>query len=73
MSRQLVTIPQALAARPWLTERFLRRLVAEKRVGYHKVAGRVLFDLRELDDLAELGRVEPPPALRLVGRRSANS
>ena len=69
MSRELVTIPQALAARPWLTERFLRRLVAEQRIPYHKVAGRVLFDLADLDDLAERNRVEPPRPLRLLERR----
>lgn len=69
MSRQLVNIPQAIEARPWLTERFLRRLVEEQRVPYHKVAGRVLFDLAELDALAEAGRVEPP-AHRFASRRA---
>ncbi len=72
MSRQLVTIPQAVAARPWLTERLLRRYVAERRVPFHRVGRRVLFDLADLDAFAEAGRVEPPAPLRLAQpRRSA--
>lgn len=65
MSRHLVTLAQAVEARPWLTERFLRRLVAERRVAFHKVGGRLLFDLSDLDALAERGRVEPPECRRL--------
>jgi excisionase family DNA binding protein len=41
-----------------LTERWLRRLVYERRVPFHKVGGRLLFDLEDLDKLAESGRVE---------------
>jgi excisionase family DNA binding protein len=70
VSRQLVNIPQAVEQRPWLTERFLRRLVAKRRIPYHKVGGRVLFDLADLDALAEQGRVEPVGAVRLAGRRA---
>lgn len=69
MSRQLVNIPQALEQRPWLTERFLRHLVAKRRIPYHKVGGRVLFDLADLDAFAEKGRVEPP-GYRFAGRRA---
>ena len=58
--RPLVTLLQALELRPWLTERWLRRLVAERRVPYTKLPGssRLLFDLDDLDQLAESGRVE---------------
>ena len=56
--RQLVTLEQAHEARPCLSVRMLRRLVAEKRVPYFKPAGRVLFDLIELDAWIESGRVE---------------
>ncbi|MBK9180968.1 MAG: DNA-binding protein [Acidimicrobiales bacterium] len=69
--RQLVTIPQAVEARPWLTERYLRRLVAERRLPYHKVAGRLLFDLADLDAHAEEHRVEPAPRGRLRLARPA--
>lgn len=44
--------------RPHWTERQLRRMVAEKRVPFFKVEGRILFDLDELDAYAERGRVE---------------
>ena len=57
-NRNLLTLPQVVEARPWLTERYLRRLVYEKRVAYHRVGGRLLFDLADLDALAERGRVE---------------
>ena len=70
MSRQLVTLAQAVEARPWVSERFLRRLVAERRVPFHKVGSRLLFDLDDLDNLAERGRVEPPEARRRI--RSAS-
>ena len=53
------TIPQVLAARPWLTERYLRRLVYERRIGYSKVGGRILIDLMDVDALVASGRVEP--------------
>ena len=58
-SRQLVSIKQATQERPWLTERFARRLVYERRVPFHKVGSKVLLDLADLDRLAEAGRVEP--------------
>jgi len=59
MSRRLVTLPQALEHHPWLTERYLRRLVAERRIPYYKPSGgRLLFDLADIDALVETSRVE---------------
>lgn len=58
MSRQLVPLKQVSEHRPWATERILRRLVAEKRIPYHKCGGKVLLDLADLDAYAEAGRVE---------------
>jgi hypothetical protein len=58
VSRQLVTLHQATEERPWLTERHLRRLVYERRVPFYKPAGKLLFDLSELDRWAEASRVE---------------
>ena len=58
MARQLVTLPQAINERPWLTDRWLRRLVAERRIPFHKAGGRLLFDLADIDQWAEGGRVE---------------
>jgi excisionase family DNA binding protein len=41
-----------------VTKRFVRRLVAEKRIPYHKLGKLVRFDLRDLDAYAEAGRVD---------------
>ena len=64
-SRHLVTLRQAVEQRPWLTERWLRRLVFERRVPFHRVGSRLLFDLDDLDTLAEQGRGEPARHLTL--------
>ncbi len=55
----LVPLVKVPTERPWATERKLRRMVAEHRVRYYKVDGRILFDLADLDAYAEAGRVEP--------------
>lgn len=69
MSRQLVTLKQALEQRQWLTEPWLRRRVHERRIPYFKVDGILLFDLDDLDAYAERGRVEPPSAVVTPMRR----
>lgn len=56
--RNLVPLKKVPNERPWTTERLLRRFVAEHRIPYYKVAGRVLIDLADLDAMAEAGRVE---------------
>ena len=56
--RQLVPLKKVVDHRPWATERLCRRLVFERRVPFHKVAGKVLLDLQDLDDYSEAGRVE---------------
>lgn len=56
--RELVPLVKVPAERPWTNERWLRRLVSERRLPFYKVGGRVLIDLRELDALAEAGRVD---------------
>ena len=57
-ARNLMVMTQLLEQRPWLSERYLRRLVAERRIPFHKVGGKLLFDLNDVDHLAEVGRVE---------------
>jgi hypothetical protein len=42
----------------WAEERWLRRLNSERRLAYTKIAGKVLVDLDDLDELAARGRVE---------------
>ena len=56
--KQFRTLAQTLEERPWLTERYLRRLVAERRIPYHKPGGRLVFDLADIDALVENSRVE---------------
>jgi hypothetical protein len=58
VTRDLVPLRHVPQHRPWATERLLRRLVAERRIAFHKVAGRVLIDLADLDAMTEAGRIE---------------
>ncbi|WP_280239756.1 helix-turn-helix domain-containing protein [Nocardia abscessus] len=39
--------------------RFIRRLVAERRVVFYKVGGHVRFKVSDLEAYAQAGRVEP--------------
>jgi hypothetical protein len=57
-NRELRTVKQATAERPYLTERWLRRLIYDRRLPHYKVAGKVLVDLIEVDALVEAGRRE---------------
>jgi excisionase family DNA binding protein len=58
VTRHLVTLKEAVAVRPWLTERYARRLIGERRIPFHKLGSKVLLDLADLDAFAEAGRVE---------------
>lgn len=46
-----------------VTERYMRRLVAERRVPFHKIGRLLRFLPSDLDCLLEAGRVEPPEPL----------
>lgn len=65
MARQLRTIAQVVEERPYATARWLRRCVSERRFPHHKVRGRVLVDLVDLDRYVESCRIEPPTPRRL--------
>jgi excisionase family DNA binding protein len=67
--RELVPLVEISRHRRWCSVRYARRLVAERRIPFHKVGGRVLLDLADLDFYAEAGRVEPPQRAR-SGTRS---
>lgn len=58
MPRELVPLKQVPDHRRWATERILRRLVAERRIPYHKAGGKVLIDLADLDQYTEAARIE---------------
>lgn len=57
MERYL-TVPQA-AEYLNTSERFIRRLIAERRVAFHRVGRHVRFTAADLDAFVESGRVEP--------------
>lgn len=56
--QDLLTVEQA-AERLSTPVRFVRRLVAERRVRFHKVGRYVRFDATGLDEFVAAGRVEP--------------
>jgi excisionase family DNA binding protein len=39
--------------------RFIRRLIAERRIAFHKVGRHVRLAVADLDEFARAGRVEP--------------
>jgi excisionase family DNA binding protein len=54
------------------SERFVRRLVAERRVAFHHVGRHVRFGVSDLDAFVRAGRVEPI-AMRATGSYRAVS
>jgi excisionase family DNA binding protein len=65
VTRQLVLLLEVPKHRPWMSVRYLRRLVTERRIAHHRVGRKILIDLADVDALAEAGRVEPPKPARL--------
>jgi len=57
---RLLTIDEA-ADRLCTGERFVRRLIAERRVAFHKIGSHVRISSTDLDDFVAAGRVEPLP------------
>jgi excisionase family DNA binding protein len=58
VTRNLVALQAVPTHREWASVRLLRRLVAERRIAFHKVGARVFIDLNDLDAYAEAGRQE---------------
>lgn len=54
----LLSVPQA-AERLGTPVRFIRRLVADRRIRYYKVGRYVRLDTHDLDAFIAAGRVEP--------------
>jgi excisionase family DNA binding protein len=64
----LLTVDQAaerLATKP----RFIRRLIAERRIPYVKLGSHVRIDDADLDSFVDAGRVCPQPAPRAAFHR----
>jgi excisionase family DNA binding protein len=55
---QYLTVPEA-AAYLNTSERFVRRLIAERRIAFHKVGAHVRIAVADLDAFLQAGRVEP--------------
>jgi hypothetical protein len=54
---EYVTLKQAVEKRSWLTERWLRQAVAERRLPFSKVDGKIVFDLADLDAYVAAHRI----------------
>jgi excisionase family DNA binding protein len=63
-----LTLPEA-AEYLNVSQRFMRRLVAERRIAFHKLGHLLRFHVADLDGLLAAGRVEPAQPNGLVGRR----
>ena len=59
----LITVEQA-ADRLGTKTRFIRRLIAERRIEYHKVGRHVRISERALAEFIEAGRVVPVTSAR---------
>jgi excisionase family DNA binding protein len=56
--QELLSVAQA-AERLGTPERFVRRLIAQRRVRFYRVGRYVRFDVADLDSFIEAGRVDP--------------
>jgi hypothetical protein len=56
--KHYVTLKQLVEERPFVTERWVRRKVAERRIPYAKTDGKLLFALEDIDKMVEDSRVE---------------
>jgi excisionase family DNA binding protein len=55
---QLITVAEA-AERLDTPVRFVRRLIAERRIPFHKIGRHVRIHTHDIDDFIAAGRVEP--------------
>lgn len=51
--QKLLTLKQVVAEFPWITERRVRQLVAERRITYYKDGRKLLFDPADIERLPE--------------------
>jgi excisionase family DNA binding protein len=58
MATRYLTVPEA-AEHLNLSERFVRRLVAERRIAFHHFGRHVRIAVADLDAFEKAGRVEP--------------
>jgi excisionase family DNA binding protein len=60
VTESLLTVEE-VADRLHVGVRFVRRLVAERRIVFHKVGRHVRFEPADVEALVRAGRVERPP------------
>jgi excisionase family DNA binding protein len=60
---ELLTVTEA-ADRLGVPIRFVRRLIAERRIRFYKIGRYVRIDRRDIDSFIEAGRVDPPRRYR---------
>ena len=60
-----------LAARLGVSERFIRRLVSERRITYVKIGKQVRFDPADVDELIERSKVKVTPWRQHAGQGHA--
>lgn len=65
MQSKYLTVDQA-ANYLNVSVRFIRRLVAERRIPFHKAGSRLRFALADLDGFMLAGRVEPITAVSVL-------
>ena len=58
LPEEMLTIEEA-AARLKMSVRYVRRLVAERRIAFHRLGRSVRFDAADLAEFVQQGRVEP--------------
>jgi excisionase family DNA binding protein len=66
----LLTVEEA-AAQLNTTTRFVRRLIAERRIVFHHVGRHVRIAAHDLEAFVDAGRVEPPTVHWRGGKASA--
>lgn len=72
MTRRLVKLAEVetQAGYAWANKRWLQRQIYDRRLAWHKISGRLLIDLDDLDKLAEQGRREPASHVRCPAKSS---
>lgn len=61
-----LTVPEA-AEHLNTSVRFVRRLIAERRIAFHKVGAHVRIAVTDLDAFVQAGRVEPITCASVLG------
>jgi excisionase family DNA binding protein len=61
-----LTVPEA-AEHLNTSVRFVRRLIAERRIAFHKVGSHVRIAVTDLDAFVQAGRVEPITRASVLG------